>query len=184
MQSGGIDGRDAVLDFEPVKWTGFPRPLVPTIADCIYGAYYEDVSNIDSIRADTISRTDPGELTDAQRFAWYEFFERNSSGLMRSCVALWSEEVTEENADKRNEQYGSNASGGEGCVDWVKRRVREGGLELRAAWDDVLALLERPYLSLTVAERFALRSQINDSSDCRRYYPQLFSGRWIPLQDE
>ena len=180
----GIDGRDAVLDFEPVKWTGFPRPLVPTIADCIYGAYYEDVSNIDSIRADTISRTDPGELTDAQRFAWYEFFERNSSGLMRSCVALWSEEVTEENADKRNEQYGSNASGGEGCVDWVKRRVREGGLELRAAWDDVLALLERPYLSLTVAERFALRSQINDSSDCRRYYPQLFSGRWIPLQDE
>ena len=161
-----------------------PRPLVPTIADCIYDAYDEDVSNIDSIRADTISRTDPGELTDGQRFAWYEFFERNSSGLMRSCVALWSEEVTEENADKRNEQYGSNASGGEGCVDWAKRRVREGGLELRAAWDDVLALLEHPYLSLTVAERFSLRSQINDSSDCRRYYPQLFSGRWIPLQDE
>ena len=57
-------------------------------------------------------------------------------------------------------------------------------LNVEAVWDDVLALLERPYPSLTVAERFALRSQINDSSDCRRYYPQLFSGRWIPLQDE
>ena len=26
---------------------------------------------------------------------------------MRSCVSLWSEEVTEENADKRNERYAS-----------------------------------------------------------------------------
>ena len=180
----GIDGRNAVLDFEPIGWTGFPRPLVPAMADCIYDAYDEDMSNIDPIRADTISRTNPGELTDEQRFAWYEFFERNSSRLMRSCIALWSEEITEENADKRNEQYGTNTGGSEGCVDWVKRRAREGEPELRAVWDDVLALLERPYLSLTVAERFALRFQINDSSDCRRYYPQLFSGRWIPLQDE
>ena len=54
----------------------------------------------------------------------------------------------------------------------------------RAVWDDVLALLERPYPSLTVAERFALRSHLEDHSDCRQYYPQLFSGRWIPLQDE
>ena len=173
-----------MLDFEPIEWTGFPRPLVPTMADCIYDAYDEDMSNIDPIRADTISRTNPSELTDEQRFAWYEFFERNSSRLMRSCIALWSEEVTEENADKRNEQYGTNTGGSEGCVDWVKRRAREGEPELRAVWDDVLALLERPYLSLTVAERFALRFQINNSSDCRRYYPQLFSGRWIPLQDE
>ena len=183
----GIDGRDAALDFEPIEWTGFPRPLVSTIADCIYDAYDEDVSNIDSIRADTISRTNPSELTDAQRFAWYEFFERNSSGLKRSCVSLWSEEVTEANADKRNEQYGSKGRGGEGCLDWVKRRVREGEPELRAIWDDALALLNRPYLSLTTAERFSLRSQINDSSDCRRYYPQLFSGRWVPIiqpQDE
>ena len=180
----GIDGRNAVLDFEPVKWSGFPTPLVPTMADCIYDAYDEDMSNIDPIRADTISRTNPSELTDAQRFEWYKFFERNSSRLKRSCIALWSEEITEENADKRNEQYGSKPGGGEGCIDWVQRRAREGELERRAVWDDVLALLERPYPSLTVAERFALRSQINDSSDCRRYYPQLFSGRWIPLQDE
>ena len=154
--------------------------LVPTMADCISDAYDEDVSRIDSIRADTISRTNPSELTDAQRFEWYEFFERKGSRLKRSCVALWSEEVTEENADKRNEQYGRGP--GEGCIDWVQRRAREVEPEFRATWDDALALLERPYLSLTVAERFALRSQIDDSSDCQRYYPQLFSGRWIPLQ--
>ena len=179
-----LEGRDAVLEFEPMKWVGFPRPLVPTMADCVYEAYDEDVSGVDSIRADTIARTDPGELTDAQRFAWYDFFERNSSRLKRSCVSLWSEEITEENADKRTEQYGSKANSSEGCVDWVKRRAREGEPERRAAWDDVLTLLKCPYLSLTTAERFTLRSQINDSSDCRQYYPQLFSGRWIPLQDE
>ena len=64
----------------------------------------------------------------------------------------------------------------------MQRRAREGKPELRATWDDALALLERPYLSLTVAERFALRSQIDDSFHCQRYYPQLFSGRWVPLQ--
>ena len=79
---------------------------------------------------------------------------------------------------------GSKPGGGGGCIDWVQRRAREGELERRAVWDDVLALLERPYPSLTVAERFALRSHLEDHSDCRRYYPQLFSGRWIPLQDE
>ena len=125
----GIDGQDAVLDFEPIEWSGFPRPLVSTMADCVYDAYYKHIGNIDSIRADTISMTDPSELTDAQRFVWYEFFKRNNSRLMRSCVSLWSEEVTEENADKRNERYASKPGGGEGCIEWLKRRAREGALE-------------------------------------------------------
>ena len=54
-----LEGRDAVL--EPMKWVGFPSPLVPTMADCVYEAYDEDVSDVDSIRADTIARTNPSE---------------------------------------------------------------------------------------------------------------------------
>ena len=56
------------MGWAAIKWSGFPTPLVPTMADCIYDAYDEDMSNIDPIRADTISRTNPSELTDAQRF--------------------------------------------------------------------------------------------------------------------
>ena len=78
-------------------------------------------SGIDLIRADTIAKTDSSELTDAQRFAWYEFFDSgNGYKLQRSCIALWSEEITPENAGKRNGQYGINARGSTGCVHWVK----------------------------------------------------------------
>ena len=183
----GMDGRDAALEFEPVRWTGFPKPPIQTMADCVYDAYFyaNSDSGIDLIRADTIAKTDSSELTDAQRFAWYEFFDSgNRYKLQRSCIALWSEEITPENAGKRNEQYGITARGNTGCVDWVKSRAWESDPEHGAAWNVVVGLLEKPYLSLTAAEKFVLRSYLEGHSNCRRYYPQLFSGRWIPLQDE
>ncbi len=161
-----------------------PTTRVSTINDCIREA--RDSSYVDSIRINTIANTDPNELTDRQRLEWYEFFSNTNSDLRGACIAFWSEEITKENADKRNKQYGETGGNGEGCVDWVKRRISEetGGNDLggeRATWIDTLALLERPYLSLTTAERLILRDHIEDDSDCRRYYPQLFSGRWIPL---
>ena len=156
-------------------------PRAPTINDCIREA--SDSDNVDSIRRSTIARTDPNELTDRQRFAWYEFFERTNNELQSACIALWSEEITEENADKRNKQYGKT-SRNQGCNGGVEMLAQEVDFENRAYWVDILALLNRPYLSLTIAERFALRSQIQNNSDCHRYYPQLFYGRWIPLLGE
>ena len=167
-------GGEINFDFEPLAWHGFPRPVTPSMADCVHDAYSD--GNIDSIRADTIAKTDPNTLSDEQRFAWYQFLDRNSSQLKHSCVALWSEEITLLNAEKRNERYAS-------CVAGVKSRIRQEEIEQRAAWVDLLALLERPYTTLTTAERTDLRSQL-ESNDCAAYYPQLFSGRWIPIPEQ
>ncbi len=166
-------GQEINFDFEPVTWRGFPRPVTPTMADCVYDANSD--KNIDSIRADTIAKTDPNTLSDEQRFAWYQFLDRNSSRLKHACVALWSEEITPLNAEKRNQQYAS-------CVAEVKSSIRQEKIEYRAVWVDLLALLERPYTTLTTVERAVLHSQL-DSDDCAAYYPQLFSGRWIPIPE-
>lgn len=165
----------------PLTSTPAPTPRVPTINDCIREA--SDSGDVDSIRRSTIARTDPNELTDRQRFAWYEFFERTNNELKSACIALWSEEVTEENADKRNKQYGKT-SRNKGCDGGVEMLAQEVDFENRASWNDTLALLNRPYQSLTIAERFALRSQLQDNWECNYYYPQLFYGRWIPLLGE
>ena len=166
-------GGEVNFDLDPLTWYGFPRPVTPTMADCIHDAYSS--TNIDSIRADTIASTDPDILSDEQRFAWYLFLDKTNSELKHSCVALWSEEITALNAEKRNEEYSS-------CVAGVESRIRQERVEYRAAWLDLLILLERPYTSLTAAERFTLRSQL-DSDNCAAYYPQLFSGRWIPIPE-
>ena len=164
-------------------WTPTPAPIprVPTINDCIREA--RDSTYVDSIRLSTIASANPDELTDRQRFAWYEFFDETDSELKATCIALWSEKITEENADKRNGHYGET-SRNEGCNGGVKRLVREVDLYDRASWEDTFALLQRPYLSLTIAERFALRSQLQGNWECKSYYPQLFYGRWIPLLGE
>ena len=161
--------------------------LVLTKADCIREA--RNSRYVDSIRMNTITYSDPNNFTDPERFAWYQFFRNASSELKFSCMAFWSEEITEENSQKRNRQYRKGDNGSRGCVDWIERRIREvtGGNEMggnRAMWIDAYALLERPYLSLSISERSVLRERIREDSDCRRYYPQLFSGRWIPLLDE
>ncbi|MCE2405266.1 MAG: hypothetical protein J4F43_08945 [Dehalococcoidia bacterium] len=167
-----LDGRDAMLDFAPMRWVGFPRPRVQTMADCVYDAYSDEYS-IDSIRRDTILNTDSDELTDARRFEWYRFLSSHSNDLMAACVTLWSEEVTESNADKRNELYAVD------CLAFVNRNRPMP----QALADDTLALLERPYLSLAAVERLVLRGALRDGSNCELYYPQLFSGRWIPFPE-
>lgn len=156
---------------------------VPTLGDCVREA--REDSSLDSIRVNTIAMTDPDKLTDAQRFEWQEFFRRESGRLRYACTSLWSEEITEENADKRNEQYQNY------CIERPEENLRrdiEGGNNVEN-WDtavslDAIALLELPYLSLTITERIALRSVLGQHSSCPRYYPQLFTGRWIPLLDE
>ena len=174
----------ADLDFEPVTLRGFPKSPVRTMADCVHDAYrlsdsdYEGYDGtIDLIRADTIAGSDPSTFTDPERFAWFEFFHNQGYRLRQSCIALWSEEITEANAEKRNEDFGE---GRHGCIDQLRYCSRE-ELDDDLFEIDILGLLERPYLSLTMGERLALRSQIGGMIACRAYYPQLFTGRWVPM---
>ena len=47
---------------------------------------------------------------------------------------------------------------------------------------ETLELVERPYLTLTLVEKHVLREKLG--SNCERYYPQLYYGRWIPMPEE
>ncbi len=148
-------------------------------AACIAAARKARDGDIDKIRLETIVTTDPATLTDAQRGHWRDFFRRQASQLMTVCVTLWSEPITEENTDLRNEDYrGSDDESG--CVSKVEEYIREDDVDDRAKWEDTHELLVRPYLSLTIAERMVLRERLDDVSYCDEFYPQLFTGRWVP----
>ena len=157
---------------------------IPTKAECVGEAREND--SIDSIRLNTIVNTDPNTLIDRERFAWYQFFARERDDLQVACTVFWSEGITTRNGDNRNDDYGQ-MSNGDGCVDRVVERIRNTRTDLdpdRAAWIETVTLLERPYLSLNLAERFVLREELDGFDVCRAYYPQLFIGRWIPLFDD
>ena len=155
---------------------------VPTKADCLREA--GDSSYVDAIRLRTLQNADPNGLTDEERFAWHQFFMHTNSELRSSCITYWSEAITVENAEKRNVLVEGLPNE---CLESVEQRIQaQSSYDLagnRGAWVDAYTLLRRPYLSLTITERSVLREILYDSWDCQRYYPQLFSGRWIPLTD-
>ena len=155
---------------------------IPNKAACLSEA--SQSSYVDAIRLSTIEDADPDRLTDEERSAWNQFFMNTNSELRSSCIVYWSEAVTVENADKRNTMVEGRPNQ---CLESVEQHIQaQNSYELagnRGAWVDAYTLLRRPYLSLTVAERSVLRENLRDSYDCHIYYPQLFSGRWIPLTD-
>lgn len=155
---------------------------VPTKADCLGEASLS--SYVDAIRLRTLQNADPNGLTDEERLAWNQFFMNTNSELRSSCIAYWSEAITVENAEKRNTMVEGRPNE---CIESVEWHIQaQSSYDLagnRGAWVDAYTLLRRPYLSLTVTERSVLREILYASWDCQRYYPQLFSGRWIPLMD-
>ena len=132
--------------------------------------------------ATPLEEVDPDGLTDRERFALLLVIHGNGGGItVYDCMVYWSEAITEDNADKRNEVYRDRCIG---VIETDFNRQSESVIDIgnRGNWIDSYSLLQRPYLSLTVSERIALRSLI-DVPECRRYYPQLFYGRWIPILD-
>lgn len=156
--------------------------VVPNKEACLREA--SQSSYVDAIRLSTIEDADPDQLTDEERSAWNQFFINTNSELRSSCIVYWSEAVTVKNADKRNTMVGNRPNQ---CLESVEQHIAaQSSYQLadnRGRWVDAYTLLTRPYLSLTVAERSVLRENLRDSYDCHIYYPQLFSGRWIPLTD-
>ena len=174
VRVSGLDGREVPLEFEQFDWDGFPAPGVPTVADCVH--HLRRSSGVDPIRLRTVAAVDPLVLTDRERSEWRVFFEQESGSLFAPCAALWSEEVDLENADRRNEY-------GDSCLQSLRDARGSGGKpdfwnsdRVEFAW----GLLERPYLSLSDVDRHVLRQLLGKSKGCRWYYPQLYTGRWVP----
>ena len=125
---------------------------------------------------------DSSNLPDSERYDWlttlidelenaavyrdrvdFAFHWDRPSLTTHPCAPLWSEEITEKNQSKRNEQTG--------C---------------RSIDPDVAELVERPYLNLTATDRLVLRRELGGWGEraCVVHYPQLFLGVWIPLELE
>ena len=142
------------------------------------------LNKVSPIVLKSLMEVDSTELTDTERYQWLTTImnelddadwevDRVTTNptqpivqqlIDHPCSPLWSEEVNEENADKRNDPGGCNAEG--------------------------MELLKHSYISLGDADRVALTSELHRlavfnrySEQCQRYWPQLFVGMWVPLEE-
>ena len=162
--------------------------------DCIAAASDFRISELSGIVIEKIGETDPRTLTDKQRREWFDLLSRNVADIViDACKDLWSEPITAENADKRNDEFYSECVG-----EWSKDEDEEYVVLYSDVWQvgraDFLELLERPYTDLTLTDRMLLRVYFNEplyrpnsyggDQNCAYYYPQLFLGRWVPFSNE
>ena len=169
--------------------TAAPAEKSDSMESCVFAALEEELSGV---LIEKMEETDPDALTDKQRWEWLKVLEEVSGNynVINSCQALWSEPITSENADKRNDDFYDE------CVDdfgYLRDDDNDGNNEFRyndprpTRDADILELLHRPYLSLSLTDRIVLRRLFGDSEfsgysdECVRYYPQLFLGRWAPF---
>ena len=169
------DGNLALLDFANTVFInpGYADDIIdPSLVNCVALMELVEFSplivrNVKKLRSDT--------LTDTERFEWRlllsDQFGSGTNDLMdMPCNELWSEPITYENDSKRNHDFP--------CI----RRLKEGD----RIHGDAIELMNQPYSHLDASDRIALRIVLNAgsdvSSDCAMFYPQLFYGRWIPME--
>lgn len=170
------------------------REVSAALESCISAASNIRFSELSGIIIEKIEETDPRTLTDEQRGEWFDLLRRNVADIvLDACKDLWSEPITAENADKRNDEFYSECIG-----EWPKQEDEDYNIHSdyagQAGRADFLELLERPYTDLTLTDRMLLRLYFNQSDEpirgygidqnCVYYYPQLFYGRWVPFSYE
>ena len=142
---------------------------------------YARGTGLDSEIVARLQATAPGGLTDAERLDWRELLLAvGGSELFAYCSMYWSEPAGAENGDKRNERYGS-------CVsEWS---AELGLFSFGQAFRNVRMedVTQMNYAELTRAQANALREWLDEGHggaprDCHLYYPQLYTGRWMPLE--
>lgn len=169
------DGNHAMIDFADVAFVnpGFADDIAdPKMVNCIsfmqlLGFSPLIVRNVKNLQNDT--------LADSERIEWRlllnkEFNYGTDNIMSLPCQRLWSESVSPENENKRNHSSS--------CVAYLSQGS---GIH-----KDVIELMKRPYTSLDASDRIQLRlvlgSDSDLSSECAMFYPQLFFGRWIPME--
>ena len=180
------EGHDLQFDSEELRRHPNALFLSPDYATDIHDrslvrcAAIIEFNDVSPILIRSLRTVDTASLGDTERFEWYttlinelgsvsvstdmvefDFDQGDFLQVMRHpCAVLWSEVVNAQNADKRN------ARG-----------------ECRSHDPDVSDLLEASYLSLNPTDRLVLRRELGgwDAVYCLIYYPQLYTGLWIPL---
>lgn len=182
------DGDDHSLHFDSDELRRHPNALfidsdyAPEIQDrsLVRCAAVMEFNDVSPILVKSLRTVDAAHIDDTERFEWYttlvneldsvsfsvdrvelDFDQGDFMQVMRHpCAVLWSETVTGQNENKRN------ARG-----------------ECRSHDPDVSDLLEASYLDLNATDRLVLKRELGGWSarDCIIYYPQLYTGLWIPL---
>ena len=168
----GLDGQEARLDFPyPAVFVnpGYGDNLADSrLVNCLAFLELHGVSplirrNLRELRLEEMMDTDRIEWGDVLRSEidddWHDL-------LRLPCTELWTEEITTENASKRNHDWNCGIA------------------------DDYLlgeAVLSQPYDSLSLTEKLTLQFIVDDRGDsreCRQHYPQLYYDLWIPMAQE
>ena len=182
------DGDDHSLHFDSDELRRHPNALflgpdyAPDIHDrsLVQCAAVMEFNDVSPILVKSLRTVDAATLGDTERFEWYttlidelnsvsfsvdrvelDFDQGDFMQVMRHpCAVLWSETVTEQNENKRNSRG-----------------------ECRSNDPDVSDLIETSYLALNPTDRLVLKRELGgwSATDCITYYPQLYSGLWIPL---
>ena len=169
-----VDGNQAALDFRNVINTVFVNPdyaddiTDPELVNCV--AFMEGsgfpgplVRHAKTLRSD--------DLSDDERIDWRSLLSDGYSPYLGDpCLSLWSEPISADNATKRNYDFP--------CTIWLRE-----GSQLH---QDAIELIHRPYTDLDASDRIQLTLVLSADqdllSDCSKFYPQLFHGRWIPMK--
>ena len=86
--------------------------------------------------------------------------------LRLPCTELWTEQITSENASKRNHQWDCGIAD-----DYSLSEIA----------------LSQPYDSLSPMDKLTLQFIVNNQGDswsCRQHYPQLYYDLWVPAGRE
>ena len=186
-----VDGDGNSLQFDSDEITRHPNALFvgpdynPELEarGLVRCAAVMEFNGVSPILVKSLRTVDTQDLSDTERFEWYSTLadelgstsfnsdrvelDFDQSDFMRvmshPCAILWSEDVSTENADKRNSRG-----------------------NCRTEDPDVKALLEASYLDLNATDRLVLKRELGgwNNENCVLYYPQLYSGLWVPLPIE
>ncbi len=173
-----VDGNRAVMRFTSVVFVNpeYMADIVdPGLANC---AAFMELSGYSPIIVRNVKNLQSANLTDRDRIEWRSLLDASLNvddairGLNRPCADLWSETATEENAHKRNWNLRAY------CMNDSQRH------NFPQSDKDLIELLNQPYAGLDATDRTTLRLLMADSDDCAYFYPQLYFGRWIPIEED
>ena len=150
----------------------------PDKQDCLDTA---KAIGVDAHIVERLKKVNPSELDDSERLDWRALLlAGGGSEPFAACSMYWSEPADANNGEKRNEQYQS-------CVSEWNDEL--GLFSLGQAFRNVRmeSVVMMNYSELTRKQAKALREWLDEGhggepNDCHLYYPQLYTGRWIPLE--
>ena len=164
--------------------------------DCLFAVVRAETSEA---MLDKVRDANPAELSDLDRYKWnllfsryyddsdlrlgmnaYFSFPRRDLGrheeMTSACADIWTAPITEQNIDNRNHELLDFCS----PLELLRYENDEYARLHTPMMRDVDTLLKKPYQSLTLTDRIALRQSLN-SDYCTMYYPQLYFERWVPM---